>query len=186
MEQSTLAELEHDSRKRRPRREALLEKTDALISWGRLEVRIEPFYPKAGRRTYPLRVHCLQLFYNLSDPGMADLLYAVESVLRFAGLRLSGALPDETAILNFHHLLKKHGLGETLFEEINAHLASLGHRLKTGTIVVASIFTAPSSTKNRTGVQDPEMHQTRKGCTDSGESVHRLRTLLDDLATSNA
>ena len=36
-----------------------------------------------------------------------------------------------------------------LFEEINTHLASLGHRLKTGTIVDASIIDAPSSTKNR-------------------------------------
>ena len=97
--------------------------------------RIEPFYAKAGRgrRPYPLsvmlRVHCVQLFYNLSDPGMEDLLYEVESVRRFVGLRLTEALPDETTILNFRHLLEKHGLGEGLFEEINAHLASRGHRL---------------------------------------------------------
>ena len=142
---------------------------DALIPWERLEARIEPFYPKAGRgrRPYPLsamlRVHCVQLFYNLSDPGMEDLLYEVESVRRFVGHRLSGSLPDETTILNFRYLLEKHALGEALFEEINAHLASLGHRLKTGTIVDASIISAPSSTKNRTGERDPQMHQTNKG-----------------------
>ena len=169
MEQSTFAELEHDSKKRRTRREVFLEKMDALIPWNRLEARIEPFYPKAGRgrRPYPLgamlRVHCVQLFYNLSDPGMEDLLYEVESVRRFVGLRLSGPLPDETTILNFRHLLEKHGLGETLFEEINAHLASQGHWLKTGTIVDASILTAPSSTKNAKGERDPEMRQTKKG-----------------------
>ena len=73
-----------------------------------------------------LRVHCVQLFYNLSDPGMEDLLYEVESVRRFAGLRLTGPLPDETTILKFRHLLERHGLGEGLFAEINAHLASLG------------------------------------------------------------
>jgi IS5 family transposase len=105
----------------------------------------------------------VQLFYNLSDPGMEDLLYEVESVRRFVGLRLSGPLPDETTILNFRHLLEKHGLGETLFEEINAHLASQGHWLKTGTIVDASILTAPSSTKNAKGERDPEMRQTKKG-----------------------
>ena len=169
MEQSSFAELEHDTKKRRTRREVFLEKMDALIPWGRLEARIEPFYPKAGRgrRPYPLsvmlRVHCVQLFYNLSDPGMEDLLYEVESVRRFVGLRLSGALPDETTILNFRHLLEKHGLGVSLFEEINAHLASLGHRLERGTIVDASIIAAPSSTKNRTGARDPEMRQTKKG-----------------------
>ena len=101
MEQATFAELEHDSKKRRTRREVFLEKMDRLAPWERLEKRIEPFHPKPGRgrRPYPLgtmlRVHCVQLFYNLSDPGMEDLLYEVESVRRFAGLRLAGALPDE-------------------------------------------------------------------------------------------
>ena len=136
---------------------------EGLIPWQQLEDRIEPFYAKAGRgrRPYPLgvmlRVHCVQLFYNVSDPGMEDLLYEVESVRRFAGLRLSGPLPDETTILNFRHLLETQGLGMGLFEEINVHLASLGHRLKTGTIVDASIIDAPSSTKEpqgRTGSGD--------------------------------
>ena len=69
-----------------------------------------------GRRPYELsamlRIHCVQLFYNLSDPGMEDMLYEVESVRRFVGLRLSGPLPDETTILNFRHLLEEHELGE--------------------------------------------------------------------------
>ena len=94
---------------------------------------------------------------------MENLLYEVESVRRFVGLRLTGALPDETTILNFRHLLEKHGLGEALFGEINAHLAYLGHRLKTGTIVDASLIEAPPSTKNRERSRDPEMHQAKKG-----------------------
>ena len=159
----TFAELEYDSKKRRTRREIFLEKMEGLIPWQQLEDRIEPFYPKAGRgrRPYPLgvmlRVHCVQLFYNVSDPGMEDLLYEVESVRRFAGLRLSGSLPDETTILNFRHLLETQGLGMGLFEEINTHLASLGHRLKTGTIVDASIIDAPSvdeEPQGRTGSGD--------------------------------
>ena len=166
MAQASFAELEHDLKRSRTRRELFLEKMDKLVPWERLERRIEPFYAKAGRgrRPYPLsvmlRVHCVQLFYNLSDPGMEDLLYEVESVRRFVGLRLTEALPDETTILNFRHLLEQHGLGEGLFEEINAHLASRGHRLRTGTIVDASIIDAPSSTKNRRRARG---HQTKKG-----------------------
>ena len=127
----TFAELEYDSKKRRTRREIFLEKMEGLIPWQQLEDRIEPFYPKAGRgrRPYPLgvmlRVHCVQLFYNVSDPGMEDLLYEVESVRRFAGLRLSGSLPDETTILNFRHLLETQGLGMGLFEEINTITARI-------------------------------------------------------------
>ena len=67
MAQASFAELEHDLKKRRTRRELFLEKMDKLVPWERLERRIEPFYPKAGRgrRPYPLsvmlRVHCVQL-----------------------------------------------------------------------------------------------------------------------------
>ena len=94
---------------------------------------------------------------------MEDMLYEIESVRRFAGVRLSGPLPDETTILNFRHLLDTHDLGEGLFEEINGHLESRGLRLQEGTIVDASIIEAPSSTKNRAGARDPEMHQVKKG-----------------------
>ena len=112
MDQPTFSDLEYQGKKRKTRREVFLERKDGLVPWQRLEGRIRPFYPKAanGRRPYPipvmLRVHCVQLFYNLSDPGMEDLLYEAESVRRFVGLRLSGALPDETTILNFRHLLE--------------------------------------------------------------------------------
>ena len=169
MEQPTFADLEYDGKKRKTRRERFLERMDGLIPWERFEDRIRPFYPKAGRGRRPydlsvmLRIHCVQLFYNLSDPAMEDMLYEIESVRRFVGVRLSGPLPDETTILNFRHLLDTHDLGEGLFEEINGHLESRGLRLQEGTIVDASIIEAPSSTKNRAGVRDPEMHQTKKG-----------------------
>ena len=110
-----------------------------------------------------LRTHCVQLFYNVSDPGMEDLLYESDPVRRFVGLKLSGPLPDETTILNFRHLLERHNLGHGLLSEINAHLESQGLKLREGTIVDATIIEAPSSTKNRAGERDPEMHQTKKG-----------------------
>ena len=65
MEQATLAELEHDSKKRQTRRELFLEKMDGLVPWEALEALVEPFYPTPGRgrRPYPLRtmlrVHCV-------------------------------------------------------------------------------------------------------------------------------
>ena len=169
MDQPTFADLEYQGKKRKTRRELFLERMDGLIPWQKLEERIRPVYAKRGkgRRPYPLpvmlRVHCVQLFYNLSDPGMEDLLYEAESVRRFVGLNLTEALPDETTILNFRHLLERHELGKGLLEEINAHLESQGLRFREGTIVDASIIEAPSSTKNRSGERDPEMRQTKKG-----------------------
>ena len=169
MDQPTFSDLEYQGKKRKTRREIFLERMDGLIPWQRLEERIRPFYPKAGRGRRPydlsvmLRVHCVQLFYNLSDPGMEDLLYEAESVRRFVGLRLSDSLPDESTILHFRHLLEKRHLGKGLFQEINRYLEDQGLRLREGTIVDASIIESPSSTKNRAGSRDPEMHQVKKG-----------------------
>ncbi len=119
---------------------------DAIIPWKRLENRAAKHYPKGemGRPPYPLsvmlRVHCLQLFYNLSDPALEDSLYEIESMRRFAGLRLSDNIPDETTILNFRHFLEKHGLGKLFLKEINKHLQHQGLLFREGTIVDASIF----------------------------------------------
>ena len=169
MEQKTFSELEYDNKKRKTRREIFLERMDGLIPWKRLEKRIRRHYPKAGKGRHPyplsvmLRIHCVQLFYNLSDPAMEDMLYEIEAVRRFVGVRLSGPIPDETTILNFRHLLEEHALGKKLFKEINAHLDDQGLILKEGTIVDASIIAAPTSTKNKARERDPEMHQTKKG-----------------------
>ena len=81
MEQPTFSDLEYQQKKRKVCRKLFLERVDGLIPWQKLEGRIQPPYPKAGpgRHPYPLsvmlRVNCVQLFYNLSDPGMEDLLH---------------------------------------------------------------------------------------------------------------
>ena len=169
MHQLTFSEAEYTHKKRKTRREKFLEQIDELIPWKELERKIGRYYPKPGkgRRPYPLsvmlRVHCMQLFYNLSDPAMEDALHEIESMRRFAGLRLSGALPDETTILNFRHLLEKHNLGKAILQEVNRYLERKGLLLREGTIVDATILSAPTSTKNQSGKRDPEMHHTKKG-----------------------
>lgn len=169
MTQLTFAEAEYATKKRKTRREVFLEKIEALIPWKQLEKKLSKHYHKGrtGRPPYPLstmlRVHCLQLFYNLSDPAMEDALYEIESMRKFAGLRLSERIPDETTILNFRHFLENRRLGKVIFDTVNRHLADAGLMLREGTIVDATIIEAPSSTKNRENARDPEMHQTRKG-----------------------
>lgn len=169
MNQMSFAEIEYQNKKRKTRREKFLERMDSLIPWGGLVKELEPHYYKGrtGRPPYALetmlRIHCMQLFYNLSDPGMEDALYEIESMRRFAGLRLSERIPDETTILNFRRLLERHDLGKQLFDRINRYLGNHDLMLREGSIVDASIIAAPSSTKNADKKRDPEMHQTKKG-----------------------
>ena len=49
---------------------------------------------------------------------------AGRAVRRFAGLKLTGPLPDESATLNLRHLVEKRNLGQGLMEEINTRLES--------------------------------------------------------------
>jgi transposase, IS5 family len=133
---------------------------------------IEPVYPKAsskgGRPPYPLatmlRIHLMQQWYSLSDPAMEDALIEVATMRRFAGIDLiSDRIPDETTILTFRNLLEKQDLGQQIFETVKAHLKQRGMAMKQGKLIDATLISAPSSTKNKTGERDPEMHQTKKG-----------------------
>ncbi len=59
--------------------------------------------------------------------------------------------------------MEKHDLGKQIFETVKAHLKANGMAMKQGTMIDATLIAAPSSTKNKAGERDPEMHQTKKG-----------------------
>jgi IS5 family transposase len=167
--QLTFADSEFNQKRRRTRKEIFLDRMDKLIPWKRLESIIEPQYPKAGngRRPYPLttmlRIHCMQQWYSLSEPAMEDALYEIASMRLFAGLSLDKPIPDHTTIMNFRHLLERKKLARKIFKEVNQWLTDAGVLLKEGMLMDATIIEAPTSTKNRSGERDPEMHQAKKG-----------------------
>jgi transposase, IS5 family len=170
MRQPTFAALAYANKKKKTRREKFLEEMDQVVPWAQLIKVISKHYPKAGNGRPPLgldkmlRIYFLQQWFNLSDPGMEDALYDIESLRRFAGIELEhDEVPDETSILNFRHLLERHDLTKKLFAKVTAHLEQSGLLLREGTIVDATIVTAPRSNKNATGQHDPEMSSTRKG-----------------------
>jgi IS5 family transposase len=169
MKQMTFASAAWGAKGRTTRRERFLAEMNAVIPWAKLVALVEPHYPRAGggRRPMPLermlRVYFMQQWFNLSDPQAEDALYDIEPMRRYAGIELAeDAVPDETTILRFRHLLEAHHLTEAIFAEVRALLEGRGLLLKSGTIVDATIISAPSSTKNVAQERDPEMHQTRK------------------------
>ena len=105
----------------------------------------------------------MQNWFGLSDPTMEGSAVEIGSLRMFAGFGMSGPIPDETTILNFRRMIEEHDLAPDILERVNAHLSRKGLLLKQGTIVDATIIAAPSSTKNKEGKRDPEMHQTKKG-----------------------
>jgi IS5 family transposase len=170
MKQTTFASLAFESKKKLTRRERFLTEMDQVVPWTRLLKLIAPRYPKAGNGRAPmpletmLRIYFLQQWFNLSDPAAEASLYDIESMRRFCGIELGDhAVPDETTILNFRRLLERHRLTEAIFKSVNKLLLDQRLLLKSGTLVDATIISAPSSTKNEDRERDPEMSQTKKG-----------------------
>lgn len=169
MKQTTFASVAYDRKSKVTRRERFLSEMDQVIPWSQILMLIEPHYPKAGNGTQPmpmermLRIYFMQQWFNLSDPAMEDSLYDSESMRRFAQIELlDDAVPDETTILRFRHLLEQHKLTEQIFGLVRGLLESKRLMLKSGTIVDATIIDAPPSTKNEAKARDPEMKQGKK------------------------
>jgi IS5 family transposase len=169
--QETLAVSGFEKYRKPTRRDEFLTQMNTVMPWTQLTALVEPVYPPSDGAGRPpiglermLRIHFLQHWFNLSDPAVEEALYDSRAMREFVGIDLGREpAPDETTICKFRHRLESHALGKKILATVNAHLASQGFKVSTGTIVDATIISAPSSTKNRSGERDPEMHQTKKG-----------------------
>jgi IS5 family transposase len=155
---------------KRTRKREFLDEMNRVVPWAALVELVSAHAPegKKGRPPFPvetmLRIHFMQQWFTLSDPAMEEALHDVPLFREFAGLdNWNTRLPDESTILRFRHLLEKHKLAAQILATVNDMLRSKGLLLKAGTVVDATLISAPSSTKNASGERDPEMHQSKKG-----------------------
>ena len=170
MRQMTFTSIGFQTHHKQTRRERFLSEMEAVVPWRELCSLIEPHYPSGQRGRPPigiermLRIYFLQQWFNMSDPQAEDCLYDSEAMRKFVGIDLGvEASPDETTICKFRHLIEEKGIGKQIFAAVNEHLKAQGIKVGNGTIVDATIITAPCSTKNNDKERDPEMHQTKKG-----------------------
>jgi transposase, IS5 family len=168
--QPGFSEFEFAGKRKITRREKFLAEMENVVPWDKLLVEIRPHYPDGKRGRPPiglermLRLYFLQQWYALADEALEDAVYDSQAMRGFLGINLAyDPVPDATTLLKFRHLLEKNDLCATLFETINAHLAEQGLLMREGTLVDATIISAPTSTKNKDKGRDPDMHQTKKG-----------------------
>ena len=152
-----------------------MEQMEHVVPWGDLVALIAPYYPegKTGRPPFSLmtmlRIHFMQQWFTLSDPGMEEAFFDTPLLREFAQLEEFGRLPDESTILRFgktpspRHRLEKNKLAEKILTTVNELLTQRGLLLKAGTAVDATLIAAPTSTKNKDKARDPEMHSSKKG-----------------------
>src|SRR5690606_34517247 len=88
--------------------ERFLAEMEKAVPWKKLEKELRDFYytSDTGRPRKELilmlKIHCLQQWYGLSDPGMEEAIYDRNSFQRFLKLDLmKEGVPDETTILEF-------------------------------------------------------------------------------------
>lgn len=170
MNQQTISDWEYSARKRKTKREAFLEIMEEIIPWDEWVAFMTPYYPSGKRGRPPkgiekmLRMYLLQCWFNLSDEGVEEAIYDSYAMRKFVGVDFfEEDAPDATTLLKFRRLLEKHNLNKAFFEAINHVMEQSGHIMRGGTIVDATIISAPSSTRNAEKQRDPEMHQTKKG-----------------------
>jgi transposase, IS5 family len=169
-DQLNFSDMEYANRKKKTKREEFLEEMDRIIPWSEWVQLIAPYYPD-GKRGRPvrgietmLRMYLMQNWFNLSDEGIEDSIYDSYAMRCFMHIDfMVEQVPDATTLLKFRHLLEEHHIGESIFSDVKKRWESAGLIMHGGTIVDATIISAPSSTKNATGKRDPEMHQTKKG-----------------------
>ena len=166
MKQMSLGTTGFERKTKRTRKREFLDEMNLVVPWAALVALIAPHAParspRGGRPPFAvetlLRIHFLQQWFNLSDPAMEEALYDTPMFREFAGLDIGEEnLPDESTILRFRHLLEEHNLALQILATVNATLTAKGLLLKQGTVVDATLIAAPSSTKNKDGLRDPEM-----------------------------
>ena len=154
---------------KKTRKREFLEQMEQVVPWAALVELIAPYYPegRTGRPPFSLqtmlRVHFMQQWFTLSDPGMEEAFFDTPLLREFAQLEELARLPDESTILRFRHRLEKHKLAEQILATVNELLIQRGLMLKAGTVVDATLIAAPTSTKNKDKVRDPDMHSSKKG-----------------------
>lgn len=104
MKQQSLETSGFEKYRKKTRKEIFLEQMNEIIPWTTLCKIIEPFYPKAstlgGRPAIGiermLRIHFLQHWFELSDPGAEEALYDSRAMGQFVGVDLGKEpVPDD-------------------------------------------------------------------------------------------
>lgn len=94
---------------------------------------------------------------------MEEALYEITLMRQFARLTLSAPITEDRTIMNIRHLLEKHELASGILENHQQLPARQKPVVAPGHHCRRDHHARPSSTKNKEGKRDPEMHHTKKG-----------------------
>lgn len=126
-----------------------LDEISGLIDWSPIEARLEAIHSSPrGEASWPplamFRALLLAVWHDLSDVKLAEALDDRASFRRFCGFARTEPTPERTAFVRVRRELVRLGLDTALFDEITAQLAAKAVRVKTGTLVDATVVGSAS------------------------------------------
>lgn len=130
-------------------RHSSLDELAGLIDWMRIERQLADISSAAkGEPAWPplvlFKATLLAVWYDLSDVKLAEALDDRASFRRFCGFSSSEATPERTTFVRFRKALVSRELDKALFDSITAQLRAKAIRVKTGTLVDATIIASAS------------------------------------------
>jgi IS5 family transposase len=130
-------------------RRSSLDELSGLIDWLAITALLKPIHASAkGEAAWPplamFKALLLSVWYDLSDVKLAEALDDRASFRRFCGFSGSEPVPERTAFVRFRKALVAAGLDRSLFEAVTRQLKAKAVRVKTGTIIDATIIASAS------------------------------------------
>jgi len=121
----------------------------AVLDWAPIAARLNGIHASAkGEPAWPplamFKALLLAVWYDLSDIRLAAALDDRSSFRRFCGFSGTETTPERTAFVRFRKALIAQKLDQVLFETITAQLKAKAIRVKTGTLVDATIIASAS------------------------------------------
>jgi IS5 family transposase len=122
-----------------------LDRLADLIDWTPIEVLLSDIHAAAkGEPAWPplalFKAMLIATWYDLSDVKLAEALDDRASFRRFCGFSAHEATPERTAFVRLRRALSDRGLDQALFEAVTRQLKAKAIRVKTGTLVDATII----------------------------------------------
>lgn len=126
-----------------------LDDLSRLIDWHPITDLLKAIHASAkGEAAWPplamFKALLLSVWYDLSDVKLAEALDDRASFRRFCGFSKTEPTPERTAFVRFRKALMATKLDRALFEAVSAQLKAKAVRVKTGTIVDATIIRSAS------------------------------------------
>jgi len=120
-----------------------------------------------------VRIYFAAVVFNLFCRAWKKRFTTANRCARFTGIELGQDEVRMNEILNFRICWERHGLTKNCLPKVQEHLQQQGLSLRSGTIVDATIITAPRLDKNSTRRTSPRWTSTRKGRTGFRHEIAR-------------